>query len=147
LADQNDQLLQLAPFVMGRVKRGVVGTSRYARKLRLAIHDAAHDPEQRPVLISGEPGLGKDNITALIHYGSHQRRQLLIRFEPTDLQSIGVALLDNLGDHSVLINNVDQIEAPLRQRLIAMAQGEVETFRGRILFTSESCQADRDGPG
>ena len=145
MADQNDQLLQLAPFVMGRVKRGVVGTSRYARKLRLAIHDAAHDPEQRPVLISGEPGLGKDNITALIHYGSHQRRQLLIRFEPTDLQSIGVALLDNLGDHSVLINNVDQIEAPLRQRLIAMAQGEVETFRGRILFTSESCQADLDG--
>ena len=130
---------------MGRVKRGVVGTSRYARKLRQAIHEAAHDPEQRPVLISGEPGLGKDNITALIHYGSHQRRQLLIRYEPIDLQSNAAALLDNLGDHSVLINKVDQIEAPLRQRLIAMALGKDTSFRGRMLFTSESCQADLDG--
>ena len=56
--------------MLGRVRRGVVGDSRYARRLRNGIHDAAQNPQRQPVLISGEPGLGKDNLAALIHYGS-----------------------------------------------------------------------------
>ncbi len=130
---------------MGRVRRGVVGDSRYARRLRSAIHDAAHDPDHRPVLISGEPGLGKDNLAALIHYGSDQRRQLLLRFNHRDLQGPAGALLCELGDSTVLINGFDQIDSPLRQMLIAMARGEVNTFHGRMLFTSEASQPDLDG--
>ena len=50
-------LLRLAPHLLGRVRRGVVGSSRYAQKLREAIRDAAADAAGGPVLISGEPGL------------------------------------------------------------------------------------------
>ena len=77
MADRNTQLLKLAPFVLGRVRRGVVGDSRYARRLRNGIHDAAQNQLRQPVLISGEPGLGKDNLAALIHYGSCEHKQLL----------------------------------------------------------------------
>ena len=58
------------PYVMGRARRGVVGSSRYARRLRQALLDAAQDVDHRPVLIRGEPGLEKDNLAALVHYGS-----------------------------------------------------------------------------
>jgi hypothetical protein len=43
-------LLRLAPHLLGRVRRGVVGSSRYAQKLRAAIRNAA-----RPIPI-GTPG-------------------------------------------------------------------------------------------
>ena len=95
--DLNSDWLRLAPFVLGRVRRGVVGNSRYAKRLRNAIHDAARDADQQPVLICGEPGLGKDNLAALIHFGSEQRRALLLRFNALDLQGQGAALLAHLG--------------------------------------------------
>lgn len=34
-------LLRLAPYLVGRTRRGVVGSSRYAQKLRQAIRAAA----------------------------------------------------------------------------------------------------------
>ena len=66
--DSRACLLRLAPYLVGRTRRGVVGSSRYAQKLRQAIRAAA-DAGLGPVLISGEPGLEKDNLVALIHYG------------------------------------------------------------------------------
>lgn len=42
---------------------------------------AAADPERRPLRISGEPGLEKDILAALIHFGSSDRRQLLVRLD------------------------------------------------------------------
>ena len=145
MTDANQQLLKLGPYVMGRVRRGVVGNSRYARRLRSAVRDAADDPAHRPVLISGEPGLGKDNLAALIHYGSDRRRRPLLRFSHQDLQGQGISLLSDLGDSTVLINGFDQIDPPLRQTLIAMARGDVQSFQGRMLFTSEASQPDLDG--
>ena len=68
-------LLRLAPYLQSRIRRGVVGSSRYAQNLRRAIREAADDPRLAPVLISGEPGLEKDNIAALIHFGSAVRRE------------------------------------------------------------------------
>ena len=130
--------------MLGRVRRGVVGDSRYARRLRNGIHDAAQNPQRQPVLISGEPGLGKDNLAALIHYGSCERKQLLLRFEAGDLQRQGDALLHDLGTSSVLIHRIDQVEPTLKKQLIAMARGEVDDFSGRMLFTSETTQADLD---
>ncbi|MEC7392317.1 MAG: sigma 54-interacting transcriptional regulator, partial [Cyanobacteriota bacterium] len=67
------------PYVMGRARRGVVGSSRYAHRLRQALLEAAKDADHRPVLIRGEPGLEKDNLAALVHYGSPRRRRLLVR--------------------------------------------------------------------
>ena len=72
-------LRRLAPFLLGRVRRGIVGSSRYAQKLRDQIRRAAADPQATAVLISGEPGLEKDNVATLIHYGSPARKQLLVR--------------------------------------------------------------------
>tara|TARA_B100002051_G_scaffold123050_1_gene117210 strand:+ start:5730 stop:7658 length:1929 start_codon:yes stop_codon:yes gene_type:complete len=129
---------------MGRVRRGVVGDSRYARRLRSAIRSAAKDPSRKPVLISGEPGLEKDNLAALIHYGSSDRRELLICFEAIDLQHRAADLLKDLAHSTVIINDINRIEPPLRHQLIAMAQGKVAGFQGRVLFTSECSQADLD---
>ena len=62
MAESSAGLQRLAPFVMGRARRGVVGSSRYAQRLRTAVLEAARDPQRQPVLISGEPGLEKDNL-------------------------------------------------------------------------------------
>jgi len=39
-------------------------SSRYAVKLRDRVRQAAGDPERRPVLMAGEPGLEKDDAAA-----------------------------------------------------------------------------------
>jgi len=77
LAYQQERQAALRPYLVSRAKRGVVGTSRYAVRLRQQIKQATED--RRPVLIFGEPGLEKDNIAALIHFSSQKRRDLMIR--------------------------------------------------------------------
>ena len=64
---------------MVRACRGVVGLSRKVHQLRQALLDAAQDAEHRPVLIRREPGLEKDNLAALVNYGSMRRLYLLVR--------------------------------------------------------------------
>lgn len=61
----------------------------------------------------GEPGLGKDNVAALIHYGSLDRRKPMVavdcaRVTPADLCGRGArrGLLAPLGDGTLLLNNV-----------------------------------------
>ena len=85
-------LLKLAPHLLGRSRRGVVGSSRYAERLRDAVRAAAADPQARPVLISGEPGLEKDNLAALIHFGSPRRRRLMARVDAASLGDDGAPL-------------------------------------------------------
>ncbi|MFN5221972.1 MAG: sigma 54-interacting transcriptional regulator, partial [Cyanobacteriota bacterium] len=106
-------VLRLAPLLMGRARRGIVGSSRYAQKLRESIRSAAADPKHCPVLISGEPGLEKDNIAALIHFGSSDRKQLIVRLNCALLRSDGaelfapgadgLSLLECLGRGSLLL--------------------------------------------
>ena len=151
-------LRQLAPYVLGRVRRGIVGGSRYAASLREAIRQAAHDPEAKAVLISGEPGLEKDNIAALIHYGSAARKQLLLRFNGALLRPDGAELfeahasspplLEQLGEGGLLIDQLDRCPPALRERLLDLAReghwhassdgpGQRRPFRGRLFFTTE----------
>ncbi|MEY3543987.1 MAG: hypothetical protein RLZZ247_144, partial [Cyanobacteriota bacterium] len=85
----NAELLRLAPLLVPQPRRGVVGSSRYARSLRDAVRLAALDLQRRPVLISGEPGLEKDNLAALIHYGSAQRQQWMLRLDGALLKADG----------------------------------------------------------
>ncbi|MGB5135222.1 MAG: sigma 54-interacting transcriptional regulator, partial [Prochlorococcaceae cyanobacterium] len=125
-------LLQLAPHLVGRTRRGVVGSSRYAERLREAVRQAAGDAGCRPVLICGEPGLGKDNLAALIHYGSPQRRRLMARIDAATLGDDGAglfggastggdgSLLDCLGDGALLIDNLDRADPRLRPRLLEL---------------------------
>ncbi|SBO42044.1 4Fe-4S binding protein [Cyanobium sp. NIES-981] len=158
-SDPQDRLLKLAPHLVGRSRRGVVGGSRYARRLRDQIRAAAADPQRRPVLISGEPGLEKDNTAALIHFGSPQRRQLMLRLDGATLRSDGStlfgprdsdgvdALLDCLGSGSLLIDKVDQVPEELVPALLELAATgrwsapgpgtSQRHFPGRLFFTAE----------
>ena len=138
MPDASADFQRLAPYILGRARRGVVGSSRYAQRLRTAVLDAARDAARRPVLISGEPGLEKDNLAALIHFGSGERRRLLLRLDTADLQGSGRQLLDHLGENSLLVSGIDRMEPLLQQRLVALARGQEPGFQGRVLFTSES---------
>ena len=159
-------LVRLAPYVLGRVRRGIVGGSRYAANLREAIRQASHDSEAKPVLISGEPGLEKDNIAALIHYGSPARQQLLPRVNAALLRADGAELFEDhagappllelLGGGGLLIDQLDRCPQPLRDRLLELARtglwvapsdpaGTRRTFRGRLFFTTEESVAGFEG--
>jgi polyferredoxin len=153
-------LLKLAPFLLGRSRRGVVGSSRYADRLRQAVRDAAADPAARPVLISGEPGLEKDNLAALIHFGSPLRRRLMARVDAAALGDDGAplfgtassggagSLLECLGDGALLVDNLDRADPALLPQLLELArsgrwrapgEGSPERqFGGRLFATTES---------
>ena len=163
-------LLRLAPHLVPQARRGVVGSSRYARNLRESIREAAQDPAAGPVLISGEPGLEKDNLAALIHYGSPARKQLMLRLDgallrPDGSDLFGSAadgheppLLELLGAGSLLIDKLDQAPASLLPRLRELAahgrwwpgaatpaSGEgIRTFSGRLFFTAEASVPEFD---
>ncbi|MCT0249520.1 sigma 54-interacting transcriptional regulator [Synechococcus sp. CS-205] len=160
LQDLSDHLLTLAPYLLGRVRRGVVGSSRYAKRLREQIRQAAADSAGRAVLISGEPGLEKDNLAALIHFGSAARRQWLVRLDGATLRADGAnlfgqsgsdgdgSLLECLGDGALLIDKLDQVQPSLQLSLLELARtgqwscaGEGSRprhFGGRVFFTAEA---------
>jgi polyferredoxin len=149
-------LRRLAPFLLGRVRRGIVGSSRYAQKLRDQIRTAAADPQATAVLISGEPGLEKDNVAALIHYGSPARKQLLVRLNGAVLRSDGAelfapaadgtTLIESVGFGALLIDQVDLADPALLPRLRELAlhrrwqgpDGVEHAFVGRLFLTSET---------
>ncbi len=156
-------LLRLAPYLLGRVRRGVVGSSRYAQKLREAIRDAAADASGGPVLISGEPGLEKDNIAALIHFGSAARKQLLVQLNGALLRpdgaelfaagADGLTLLDCLGAGGLLLDQIDKADPQLRSALLELARsgrwvspddGRERFFPGRVFLTAEATAPDFD---
>ena len=160
-------LLKLAPHLLGRSRRGVVGSSRYADRLREAVRTAAADPQAGPVLISGEPGLEKDNIAALIHFGSPRRRRLMVRIDAATLGDDGAplfgiassggagSLIDCLGDGALLVDNLDRADPALLPQLLELARsgcwrapGEgspQRQFSGRLFFSTESALPPADG--
>ena len=155
----NAALLRLAPYLVGRARRGVVGSSRYARSLREAIRTASQDSARTAVLVSGEPGLEKDNIAALIHFGSPARQQLMLRLDGALLRPDGSDLFGNggdsdeapllqlLGNGALLIDKLDQAPAALLPALLELvrhgrwrpagADGPWRSFTGRLFFTAE----------
>ena len=144
MPDPSASLLLLSPYATGRPHRGVVGASRYAQRLRQDLINAAEDPNNRTLMIRGEPGLGKNNLAALVHFGSNQRRKLLVRLDATDLKTKADVLLDAIGENTLLVSSVDQLDPEQQQRLAAMAKGEHPGFSGRVIFTSESCVPSLD---
>lgn len=85
----------LRPYLVARAKRGVIGRSRYADRLRGQLREAAGDRD--PVLIFGEPGVEKDNLAALVHFGSRQRRNPMIKVDCAKLQASGAELFGRVG--------------------------------------------------
>ena len=144
MPDASSSLLILSPYATGRPNRGVVGASRYAQRLREDLIEAAEDQHNRTLMIRGEPGLGKDNLAALVHFGSSQRRKLLVRLGPTDLKKKADVLLNSIGENTLLVSGVDQLDPDQQQRLAAMGNGQHPGFSGRVIFTSETCVPSLD---
>ena len=155
-ADATACLLKLGPHMLGRARRGIVGSSRYAQALREAIRTGAADRERTPLLISGEPGLEKDNVAALVHFGSGARKRLLVRLDAALLRADGAelfagpgggSLLECLGEGGLLLDQVDRANPALLPLLVELAAsgrwqrpGEAAQqryFGGRVFFTAE----------
>lgn len=143
LAYEQERQQALRPYLLTRVKRGVVGRSRYAKRLRQNIRDATSleavststnstgTDERRPsVLIFGEPGLNKDNIAALIHFGSANKKRPMIQVNCENLRSQDLfgrgdsqpGLLEWLGSGTLLLNNIQDIDEKLKAPILSLLE-------------------------
>jgi transcriptional regulator with AAA-type ATPase domain/NAD-dependent dihydropyrimidine dehydrogenase PreA subunit len=165
LAFEQERQTALRPYLVPKVRQGIVGASRYGVRLRQDIKKATAD--RAPVLIFGEPGLSKDNIGALIHFGSSDRQQPMIKVNCDLLQPSGAelfgrvggkaGLLEWLGRGTLMLNNAEALPKGLESQLTPLlATGEyrpvpregapaapVKHSEARIILTSErplSCQ-------
>lgn len=143
LAYEQERQGILRPYVVPKVSRGIIGTSRYAKRLRDAIKKAAGD--RQPVLIFGEPGLGKDNAAALVHFGSRDRREPLIKVNCDTLQASGAelfgrvggkpGLLEAIGRGTLVLNNLQELPEALQDKI------------WQLLKTGEYALVQRDTEG
>lgn len=106
LTFEQERQMILRPYVVPKVKRGIIGQSRYGLRLRSQIKEASES--QEPVIIFGEPGLEKDNIAALIHFNSEQRRQPVVKIDCGKLQVSGADLWGRAGGRMGLVEAVSQ---------------------------------------
>ena len=149
----------LRPYLVSKAKYGVIGKSRYATRLRSQIKQASETREA--VLLFGEPGLEKDNLAALIHFGSAYRRQPIIKVDCGKLQTSGAELfgrsggkpgfIASLGEGTLIFNNIQQLPSellPAIANLIRTNQytpvirpgeevAEPQTSQARIILISE----------
>ncbi len=91
--------------MVSKAKRGIIGKSRYATRLRSQIKQASEN--RNSVIIFGEPGLEKDNIAALIHFGSNSRREPIIKVDCGKLQTSGAELFGRVGGKLGLIEALE----------------------------------------
>jgi transcriptional regulator with AAA-type ATPase domain/NAD-dependent dihydropyrimidine dehydrogenase PreA subunit len=130
LAFTQERQTILRPHQVPKAKRGIVGTSRYAVRLRQQIKEASRD--RQPVMILGEPGLEKDNIAALIHFGSTGRREPIIKVNCVTLQASGAdlfgrvggkpGLLEALGEGTLILNNLQDLAPDLLPKLVHLLE-------------------------
>ncbi len=139
LAYEQERQQELRPYLVTRVKRGVVGRSRYASRLRQQIREATSldtislksgDRRKPPILIFGEPGLNKDNLAALIHFGSDSKKQPMIQVNCENLRSQDLfgrgdsqpGLLEWLGAGTLLLNNIQDLDPSLEAPILSLLE-------------------------
>jgi transcriptional regulator with AAA-type ATPase domain/NAD-dependent dihydropyrimidine dehydrogenase PreA subunit len=149
-AGQEHQAI-LRPYLVTKAKRGIIGKSRYATRLRKQVQQASDD--RRSVMIFGEPGLEKDNIAALIHFGSRDRHEAMIKVDCSTLQASGVelfgraggkpGLIDALGRGTLLLNNIQELPPELRPAIANLLGTGTYTpvTRGENEVPPKSCEA------
>jgi transcriptional regulator with AAA-type ATPase domain len=145
-SEQSDRQLALQPYLVTKAKRGVVGRSRYAQRLRSQIQEASETRDS--LLIFGEPGLEKDNIAALIHYGSAQRRLPIIAINCKLLDASGSKLFGRIGGEpgliqwlgkgTLVLNNIHETPVELVPKLIRLLDMGTYTPAGAIEQTTPS---------
>ncbi len=162
LSYEQERSITLRPYLVTKVKRGIIGTSRYAVRLRQEIREAAGD--RKSVLIFGEPGLEKDNIASLIHFGSPQRREPVIKVNCNILQTSGAdlfgraggkpGLIEWLGDGTLILNNIQELPPELVPKVAQLLKtgnyapvsrsgeqpAQLRTSRARIIMIAEKTQ-------
>ncbi len=127
---ERERQAALRPFLVPKVKRGIVGASRYAMRLRQEIRQATGN--RLPVLVFGEPGLEKDNVAALIHFGSGDRQEPIIKINCNTLSNHAAelfgrvegkpGLLDWIGRGTLMLNNLEEITAELEAKLVTLLE-------------------------
>ncbi|MEM8778581.1 MAG: cyclic nucleotide-binding domain-containing protein [Cyanobacteria bacterium P01_G01_bin.49] len=167
LSFEQERQTILRPYIVTKVKRGVIGKSRYAVKLRSQIKTLSDN--RQPVLIFWEPGLQKDNLAALIHFSSPFRREPIIQVNCSQLQASGadlfgraggkLSLLDALGDGTLVLNNLQELTPELFKPIAELlkhrtytpvsrqekAQAVPKTSQARIIIISEKKLSSIDG--
>lgn len=162
LSYEQERSVALRPYLVTKAQRGIVGTSRYAVRLREQIREAAADCKS--VDIFGEPGLEKDNIAALIHFGSPKRREPIIKVNCGILQTSGAdlfgrvggkpGLLEWLGEGTLVFNNIQELPAELLPAVTQLLKtgtytpvsrsgeptAQARLSKARILIVSEKTQ-------
>ena len=147
------------PYLVNKAKRGIIGKSRYAQRLRSKIKAAATN--RKPVIIFGEPGLEKDNSAALIHFGSDARRELIVKVNCSLLQLSGAdlfgrangqfGLIEAVGKGTIILNNIEQLPKELEPAIANFIKtnqyrpvnrkgeplAELKTSEARIIIISE----------
>jgi transcriptional regulator with AAA-type ATPase domain/NAD-dependent dihydropyrimidine dehydrogenase PreA subunit len=163
LTYEQERSVALRPYLVTKAQRGIVGTSRYAVRLREQIREAAAD--RKSVEIFGEPGLEKDNIAALIHFSSPKRREPIIKINCGILQTSGAdlfgraagkpGLLEWLGEGTLVLNNIQELPPELLPAVAELLKTGIytpvtrpgepatahRTSRARILIVSEKAQS------
>ena len=156
---EQERQITLRPYLVSKAKRGVIGKSRYAARLRSQIKQAAQTRES--VLIFGEPGLEKDNTAALIHFGSADRRQPIIKVDCAKLQTSGAelfgrsggkpGLIASLGTGTLVLNNIHLLPTELIDAIAYLIKNnqytpimrpggditQAQTSQARIILISE----------
>jgi transcriptional regulator with AAA-type ATPase domain/NAD-dependent dihydropyrimidine dehydrogenase PreA subunit len=135
LSFEQERQTMLRPYLVTKAKRGIIGRSRYAIRLRQQVKNAAAD--RQSVLIFGEPGLEKDNTAALIHYGSDYRREPVIKVDCGKLQASGAdlfgraggkpGLIEALGKGTLIFNNMQDLPEELFEPLTHLLETQTYT--------------------
>ncbi|RMD71475.1 MAG: 4Fe-4S binding protein, partial [Cyanobacteria bacterium J149] len=133
LSFERERQTVLRPYLVTKAKRGIVGRSRYGVRLRQEIKKVTNSRES--VLIFGEPGLEKDNLAALIHYGSCDRREPIIKVNCGKLQASGAelfgreggkyGLIEALGKGTLIFNNIQELPPELHQPLCQLLAEQI----------------------
>ncbi|MGK7907634.1 MAG: cyclic nucleotide-binding domain-containing protein [Synechococcus sp.] len=127
---EQERQATLRPYLVTKARRGIVGSSRYAVRIRQEIRAASRD--RQPVTIFGEPGLNKNTIAALIHFSSPFRREPIIEVDCSRLQVSGAelwgrtggkpGLIEWLGTGTLLLNNLQEAPEALHPQLALLIQ-------------------------
>ena len=158
LAVEQERQAIVRPYLVPKINRGIVGSSRYAKRLREQLKEAAQTRES--VLIFGEPGLEKDNAASLVHFGSAWRREPMVKINCNTLQLSGAdlfgraggkpGLLEAVGEGTILLNNIQELPPELCPQLRQLLEtqtyfpvqregntGQPRQSQARLIFTSE----------
>lgn len=136
LAYEQERQQALLPYRVTRVKRGVMGGSRYAARLRQSVREATQmgepgrEERRGAVLIFGEPGLTKDNLAALIHFGSANKKAPMIQVNCETLRSQDLfgrgesqtGLLGWLNGGTLLFNNLQDLDESLKAPVLQLIE-------------------------